>query len=178
MPWRPNGLHHFEQWRGDHLKCIEWWGGEGHHCHRENGPAKIVFHDYSNVIASKAWFLDGVPKRVSKEATHQLFSADGHLIKETWWDEDQELHREDDLPAQIRYNLDGSVQSRLWMVHGRGHRDGGLPAYVSTSGRTHYKVDGEWCRPQCEGPVYIDEKGNEFDCVNSKLVPRDQETID
>lgn len=45
-------------------------------------------------------------------------------IKIVWFDNNDKIHRENDLPAVYVINMtDGTVQSEVWYKHGRRHRE-------------------------------------------------------
>jgi hypothetical protein len=77
-----------------------------------------------------------------------------------WYNEDDQLHRENDKPALVykngnqfwfkngkRHRENGPAViyhngSQYWYLKGRRHRDGDLPAVIYTDGREEYWVNG------------------------------------
>lgn len=46
---------------------------------------------------------------------------------EEWRNDAGQLHRENDLPAQIYYDESGEISSELWYLNGKPDRENGLP---------------------------------------------------
>lgn len=83
--------------------------------------------------------------------------ASGQVSHASWLMGDQ-LHRDDDLPAMIRYQENGSLMSQQWYRHGKLDRQHDQPAYIG------YREDGSisfvsWYTHgqshRDEGPAYI-----------------------
>jgi hypothetical protein len=110
--------------------------------HREDDlPAIIDHHGYT------VWYRFGKKHRDNdKPAKEFLTEGSVHRIME-WWVNDQ-LHRENDLPAIIREILDDKANYALkhrfecWFKNGVRHRDGNKPAVVDSDGDVSYYKNG------------------------------------
>lgn len=60
------------------------------------------------------------------------FEGSSVMLLEQWLVKGGIVHREgnNDLPARIFYNLDGTVESEEWLDHGVRKRGGAKPAYI------------------------------------------------
>jgi len=56
-----------------------------------------------------------------------------------WYNQKGELHRENDLPAEIYYKKDGSIYRKLWHQNGELHRiNGPAVIFYNTSNDSNY----------------------------------------
>ena len=72
-----------------------------------------------------------------------------------WYNNNDLLHRDNDLPAVITAN-----GSQHWFINGKRHRDNDLPAIIYADGRQHWYINGEIHRDN-DLPAVITENGNQ-----------------
>lgn len=65
----------------------------------------------------------------SQSQSHNLYNSDAFQINNDGmaWMSNGNLHRDDDLPALIKYYESGQKKSEYWYLNGNAHRDGDLP---------------------------------------------------
>lgn len=94
----------------------------------------------SEIIAwldeNPAWVEDGV----TPHPTGGYVKRQSGFDYEVFFDQNGDAHREDG-PAS-RFAYEGGFEFR-WMIHGRPHREDGLPAVVTPDGSREWWVDGE-----------------------------------
>ncbi len=71
------------------------------------------------------------------------------ICGESHWYQDDELHRDNDLPSIVNGRF------LQWYRHGKSHRDGDLPAVVYPNGRRVWKKNGIIHRDG--GPAIVDD---------------------
>ena len=74
-----------------------------------------------------------------------------------WYNKKGQLHRENDLPAVIRYTRDGSVSEKAWFINGKYHRIGD-PARIDYI--TYGSIGGKYWfqngkRHNLDGPAFM-----------------------
>ena len=52
-----------------------------------------------------------------------------------WRNEAGQLHRDNDLPAVIKYHENGEIEYQAWYLNGEAHRDNDKPAEIGYSPR-------------------------------------------
>lgn len=90
--------------------------------------------------------------------------ANNHITL-TWYDIDGAIHRDDDRPAIINIDVDGSVESKIYFKHGKSHRGGDMPAQMDyckdgSIYRKIWSIDG--CPKRVDGgptTVYYNDDG-------------------
>jgi len=75
-------------------------------------------------------------------------TSDGN---EEWYDDNEQLHRDDDLPAQT-----DSHGGKAWLQHGKLHREGDKPAIEAANGDRAWYRDGVLHRAHGPAIVYAD----------------------
>ena len=96
--------------------------------HRENGkPASIAFWENGNVQLER-FFENGVSHRDGGLPTTVTYYEDGAVELEFWENSSLSSYsRDNDLPAIIGYDPDGSVVRKEWCLEGKPYREGGKP---------------------------------------------------
>jgi hypothetical protein len=102
------------------------WYHHGQISRPNNKPCRIVCTKdfYSTLNANnEVHSYAGNPSSIRRSNSDSNFSFD--------WRENGELHREEDLPANIIW-ADGKILTVRYAKNGKGHRDNGRPAAIST----------------------------------------------
>jgi hypothetical protein len=61
------------------------------------------------------------------------------FLTKRWYNENKELHRDNDLPA-----VEFVFGDKCWYVNGKRHRDNNLPAIERANGDKHWYVNGNF----------------------------------
>ena len=59
-----------------------------------------------------------------------IYHPNGKIKIIQWFNDKNELHRDDDQPALIRYNEDGSMKEEHWINNGVRYRDNDKPVVI------------------------------------------------
>jgi len=95
--------------------------------HCKERAAQVEYDEDGNAL-EEVWKIDGVEHRADgKRSSFGIYKETGTYIFQNWRVQG-ELHREQDLPAEIDYYPNGTVSARKWYRRGRLHRDGNKPA--------------------------------------------------
>lgn len=84
----------------------------------------------------------------SRKAAGRHVTSDGD---EEWYDENEQLHREGDLPA-----VTDSFGGKAWLWHGKFHRGGDKPAIEAANGDRAWYEHGNLSRKTGPAVIYAD----------------------
>lgn len=127
------------------LKYISYYYCNKLHREEEKGPAQIIYN-YDNSRVEKYYQNDKL-HRISGPAISVI--KNGIIIQEEWI-QNSKLHREDDLPAFIKYFPDQEIpviNKEIFYKNSNIHREKDLPALISYSidiEGNHYKSSEQW----------------------------------
>lgn len=184
--WYKNGLLHresdnpaFRSYLNNKLK-FEYYYKNGKST-KENGlPNQIEYNENGTVKEEKYGDHDIKIKEYIGTQIHTTHISFGFPYLEEW-KSNEKLHRENDLPATIKYyDVSGiqKVEEEQWYRNGKLHREGDLPAFVlyhrnnkivkqngSIKRQTWYKNDNLYREGDGTKPVVIeyDENGKIVD---------------
>lgn len=107
----------------------------------------------------------------SRKAAGRHVTSDGD---EEWYDDQENLHRGDDLPAQT-----DSHGGRAWFQHGQLHRDHDKPAIEAASGDKAWYLNNVLSRATGPAIVYADKtKEPEYWLDGQPMTDTQRATID
>lgn len=99
-----------------------WFNENGKYYRKSNGPVDITYYPNGKTFKEMYKYDDCIYSK--------CISENGLLTQEKWWDvEYLKLHREDDHPAHLKYNPDGTVVKR-WYQNGKFYRVNNQPTKV------------------------------------------------
>lgn len=85
--------------------------------------------DYSRGIKTRSWFRDEILHRDEDLPAIIKYNSEDKPV-EMYWYQHGEIHRDGDEPAKIKSDNDGSLILKSWYRHGELHRDGDKPSLI------------------------------------------------
>ena len=115
----------------DNIKMFDEWYKNGYSHRENNGPTKVTYYKNGSVKIEE-WYNRNEespgPTEIiyyeSKDPTIKI------LYKKTWFDNNQNRNRKDDLPAEIEYYQNGSIKEEKWFVDDNIFRLGDKPSVI------------------------------------------------
>ena len=97
----------------------------------------------------------------------------GSTTRETWRDQNGDIHRDNDLPARIyRDAKTGEINERHWYQNGMLHRDNDQPAIIDDDSSNLYYINGVQHREKGPAEYYETDEGlrlSEYYYINGKF---------
>lgn len=90
------------------------------------------------------WVVSSKYYEEEYRVTYRRDKSTNRIIQEAWRDPQGKLHREDDLPAIIRYDEFGRTIEMAWEKHNISHRDGG-PQRININPENGVIYHEKWC---------------------------------
>ena len=94
--------------------------------------------------------IDYIPSYEYKHSYNDLpalimfFKHNQDALKALEWYRRDQLHREGDKPAVVRYSRDGEIIEVRYYINGRLHRENNKPSLISYSSLNQNKVNEQW----------------------------------
>lgn len=107
----------------------------------------------------------------SRKAAGRYVTSEG---MEEWYDDNEKLHRDGDLPAQT-----DPQGGKAWLQHGKLHRDGDKPAIEAANGDRAWYQNDELSRATGPAIIYADKtKEPEYWLKGQKMTDEQRAAID
>jgi hypothetical protein len=108
-----------------------------------------------------------------KTLLKKMFFIEEDLIAIIFYNEENQIHRNNDLPAILHYDNNENINGQEWLIQGKRHRENDLPAVIGSEFGKVWFINNLIQRNNFK-ESFINYKGIPFYIINGQSIPKSE----